>query len=134
MLLNYILALLKYMLELLKNKLVLIKINFYFDNTILYFNNSQLACPEIQIDFVEHHVSLYMLYTMFFISNDSIFLTCNSTLRLTCCSASFHFCETTLIKRLMNFSRLLGCCGYHVNRVKHIEGTHLRAFNSDKKV
>ena len=32
---------------------------------------------------------------MFFISNDSIFLTCNSTLLLTCCSASFHFCETT---------------------------------------
>ena len=51
MLLNYILALLKYMLELLKNKLVLIKIN-------LYFNNSQLACREIQINFVEHHVSL----------------------------------------------------------------------------
>ena len=133
----------------------------------------------------------------FFISNDSIFLTCNSTLRLTCCSASFHFCETTryltlrkgryvihvagpntcaghiklscwsfqttlghrpadtyqtlgvhpmtcqcclvicdaeptLIKRLMNFSRLLGCCGYPVNRVKHIEGTHLRDFISDK--
>ena len=34
----------------------------------------------------------------------------------------------------MNFSRLLGCCGYPVNRVKHIEGTHLRDFNSDKKV
>ena len=92
MLLNYILALLKYMLELLKNKLVLIKINLYFDNTSLYFNNSQLACREIQINFVEHHASLY---TMFFISNDSFFLTCISTLRLTCCSASFHFCETT---------------------------------------
>ena len=46
------------MLELLKNKLVLIKINLYFDNTILYFNNSQLACREIQINFVKHHVSL----------------------------------------------------------------------------
>ena len=34
----------------------------------------------------------------------------------------------------MNFSRLLGCCGYPVNLVKHIEGTHLRDFNSDKKV
>ena len=43
---------------LLKNKLVLIKINLDFDNTILYFNNSQLACREIQINFVEHHVSL----------------------------------------------------------------------------
>ena len=43
---------------LLKNKIVLNKINFYFDNTILYFNNSQLACREIQINFVEHHVSL----------------------------------------------------------------------------
>ena len=43
---------------LLKNNLVLIKINLYFDNTILYFNNSQLACREIQINFVEHHVSL----------------------------------------------------------------------------
>ena len=42
--------------------------------------------------------------------------------------------EPTLIKRLMNYSRLLGCCGYPVNRVKHIEGTHLRDFNSDKKV
>ena len=40
----------------------------------------------------------------------------------------------TLIKRLMDFSRSLGCCGYPVNRVKHIEGTHLCDFNSDKKV
>ena len=57
MLLNYILALLKYMLELLKNKLVLIKINLYINTTIFYFYNSQLACREIQINFVEHHVS-----------------------------------------------------------------------------
>ena len=42
--------------------------------------------------------------------------------------------EPTLIQRFMNFSRLLGCCGNPVNRVKHIEGTHLRDFNSDKKV
>ena len=59
------------MLELLKNKLVLIKINLYFDNTILYFNNSQLACREIQINFVEHHVSLYG--TMFFLFQMTVF-------------------------------------------------------------
>ena len=28
-------------------------------------------------------------------SYGGFFLTCNSTLRLTCCSTSFHFCETT---------------------------------------